>query len=415
MNENQDKKFDRENIDNVDIFSLHTPLERISMPIDFPYSTISSFVRVFKDFVHFRVYPKFNGVIYGGFDKAIQMFIQQEEAKQNGNDIVEYGYPIFSYDVTIDEVDRQIDSYWRTTNLFNKLSTYVYKNPVYMDDDLKCWITFRRIKGKINAKAFCSSQPQEIDIQMNFIDRFLGTNRWVVMPIHSYTVVPKEFIFTTVHGKRISKLLSEHCINKQFISDINKNVFYIYNDTNPIVRLTSVSTSNNLYGGKGVPEFILNLSFDFEIDIPQYIIIESIYRGRVIININVDFQHNKDYGEELREIFGKPDRTNSTDDIVVCENGIVKGWSGFKIKEDTNKFLLSDIYPSPRGFFPEEKELHIYVYTPIGLFNKENFNITKIEGKDDYLFELNIPETNFQEGDLIAMYLFYPKDIINEE
>lgn len=141
------------------------------------------------------------------------------------------------------------------------------------------------------------------------------------------TILPNEMLFIDEKGKRISKALTGNNITKSFIPSINDNAYYIYNNLDAIIQMNSLSLNNTYYGGTGLPEYNITVSFNFEIDVPSYILCltKENYTG-IDINIDIKYDYSDDRiiqsieyitGRHLDEDINKDPNSN----IISFENG----------------------------------------------------------------------------------------------
>ena len=114
--------------------------------IDFSSTTISAFAKVIKDFIHFKVYPGFKGMIYASYNKGLQTIIQRNETLKDG--VIDYGLPIFNYDIQLEGISAEGNSYWRNSSLMVNPAKAIYA-PFYQNKDIEMRIVYRRMKGTI--------------------------------------------------------------------------------------------------------------------------------------------------------------------------------------------------------------------------------------------------------------------------
>ena len=374
--------------------------------VNFSSSTISAFAKVVKDFIHFKVYPGFKGMIYASYNKGLQTIIQRSETAKDG--VIDYGLPIFNYDIQLDGITPEGNSYWRNSSLMVNPARALYK-PFYQDKDIEMRIVYRRMKGNIPMNIYCSSQPEEFDIQMAFTDALQSGNRWIVLPVRSYTIIPSEFLFTSIDGKTMTKSITEGEIIQDFIKPINRREYFVYTNSAPLVRLTSLTPSNSLYGGTSLPEFLLTGSLEFEIEIPQYVMTHSV-SWKVDLQFNMGFDY---YDEEkyLNRVFGNIRPKECYGDVIVCDNGKVFGQNNIIIDEDDVSELSFDvIYPNPRSFVPTDKNLKYFVSTPNGILDENAFEVVCENGifKIRFLDKSSGNPIFFQKNDILKIYVFEP-------
>lgn len=374
--------------------------------IDFSSTTISAFAKVIKDFIHFKVYPGFKGMIYASYNKGLQTIIQRNETLKDG--VIDYGLPIFNYDIQLEGISAEGNSYWRNSSLMVNPAKAIYA-PFYQNKDIEMRIVYRRMKGTIPINIYCSSQPEEFDIQMAFTDAFQSGNRWIVLPIRTYTIIPSEFLFRDVDGKSMTVSIKENEILQDFIRPINRREYFVYTNSAPIVKLTSLSPSNSLYGGTSLPEFLLSGNLEFELEIPQYVMTHSV-SWKVDIQLNVGFDYYDDE-KYLNRVFGDIRPKECYGDVIVCDNGKVLGQNNIIIDEDdTSEISFDVLYPNPRSFVPTDKNLVYYVSTPNGILDNSGFDVVCEDGifKIKFIDKSSNQPINFQKNDILKIYVFEP-------
>ena len=262
--------------------------------VRYPHIAIGSFSRAFRDYIHYEVYPYFNSIIFGSYNKSIQSYLQRMRYRnENGNDSpnIDLGFPIFSYTLTIEGTDEKVDFPWRSTTWFPRYAWVMY-DPFYEDEEMSLRIAFRRLRGTINANIYSSSQAELLDMQMAFIDAFRGLNVFNQVEIRGMTVLPTDLMFTDFKGRRIAKSLSSNKISKSFIPDVNDTLYYIYNNTSAWINMGSLSENSNYYGGQSQPEFNMSGTFNFELEVPQFVLcLTKQEYAEIELNVDVAYKY----------------------------------------------------------------------------------------------------------------------------
>ena len=319
------------NISNV----IYRPL---TARIEFPHIAIGSFARAFRDFIHYSVYSKFKGIIFGSYNRAIQNYLQRVRINESGDSIVDFGLPLFNYTIQIEGPDDKLNGSWRNTTYYPGLANSLYPS-FYEDDDFKLKIVFRRLKGTINSNIYCNSEAEALDIQMNFYDAFRGLNTYSSASIKTMTLLPEQLLFIENNKRRISIALDSNKITKSFIPAVNDTKYYIFNNTKAIINMQSINPNHNYYGGAGLPDYSLTASFSFDLDIPQYILCmaKEKYTG-ININIDVSYKYEDDKViESLKYVTGNHIASINTNNknIIPFENGYIVDRMMYKIENDS--------------------------------------------------------------------------------
>lgn len=306
--------------------------------IPYPHIALGSFAKSFRDYIHYSVYDGFQGIIFGAYNKSIQAYLQRKRySDDNGNDgPVDFGLPIFSYTMQIDGTDEKLDLPWRSSTFFPGMARAVYPS-FYEDDDFELKIVYRRLKGSITANIYCSSEAELLDIEMAFFDGFRGLNVFNQTNISAMTILPDNILFNDVNGNRISRILKSDNITKSFIPAINNTKYYIPNNISAIINMSSLSHQSSYYGASALPEYNLSGTFNFEIEIPQYILCmaKPDFIGIEIgIDIAYKYESNK-VANAIRYITGDPIDTDDHDkEILTFTNGQIIDKRAFNISKD---------------------------------------------------------------------------------
>lgn len=321
--------------------------------IPYPHMALGSFARAFRDYIHYSVYRDFSALLFGAYNKSIQAHLQRRhtEADDGTIGIPDIKLPLFTYTMQIEGVDEKYDMPWRSTTYFPALSRVVYPS-FYSCEDFELKVIFRRLKGTINSTIYCSSEAELLDIQMAFIDGFRGQNVYNQIDITAMTVLPNELLFTDIHGRRISKALTSNNITKSFVPAVNGNYYYIANNISAIINMQNITQASNYYGGSAMPEYILNGSFNFEIEIPHYILAlakEEYDSIEIGIDVFYKFENDKVI-QAIRYITGKPleDTTPTDNEILQFENGEIIDKVAYTVPQDnTIKIPLMKLFENP--------------------------------------------------------------------
>ena len=321
----------------------------LTFRLPYPHTALSSFSKAFRDFIHYRIYDNFKDILFGSYNRAFQSYFQRIKAIESGDQMIDIGLPLFNYTIQIESPDEKTEMPWRSTTYFPGVSKVLFPS-FYKDDEIELKVVYRRLKGNINANIYCSSEAELLDLQMAFYDGFRGLNKFNSTMIRNMTILPNEMLFIDSNGKRISKALQSNRITKSFIPNINNTCYYIHNNSDAIIQMTNLSESNNNYGGASLAEYILSGTFNFEIDIPQYILCltKEVYSG---IEINLDVQYNYSDDKVLDSIYyitGNRIDTNYNNDpntskfIIPFENGNIIDRTMINLKDYDNSIVTKN-------------------------------------------------------------------------
>ena len=327
----------------------------LTFRLPYPHTSLSSFSKAFRDFIHQRVYNGFKDIVFGSYNRAIQSYYQRIRSAESGNQLLDKGLPIFNYTIQIDGPDDKLDLPWRSTNSLPGLGKVLFPS-FYEDDTFELKVVYRRLKGSINSNIYCSSEAEGLDIQMALYDGFRGINTYSETAIRAMTILPSEMLFIDNKGRRFSKALTSDKIVKNFIPGVNNTCYYVYNNIDAILQMVSLNPSHSYYGGTGLPEFTLSASFGFEINIPQFVLCltKENFVG-IEINLDVEYNYNDDRvinaiqyitGRQLDVDINKDPYGN---EVVSFENGQIINSVAYRIpSEDTTIIPLSTLFENKK-------------------------------------------------------------------
>ena len=243
---------------------------------------------------------------------------------------------------------------------------------------------------------------------MAFYDGFRGLNTFSSTEIRAMTILPNEMLFIDEKGRRISKALTSNKITKSFIPSINDTAYYIYNNLDALIQMSSLSTNNNYYGGTGLPDYTLTATFNFEIDIPHYVLCltKENYSG-IEINLDINYNYSDDKiiqnieyitGKHLDEDINK-DPYNSN--IISFENGQILDSVIYTITSTNNETII----PLMTKLFKDKKINWHYKNRDIIIFIIYSGGVIKVPLDTDIVKYNN-------DGDIIIKQDLFNKDTI---
>ena len=379
--------------------------------LQYPHIALGSFARAFRDYIYYQVYKGFQGIIFGSYNRAIQSYLQRMKIDNTGDNLIDIGLPLFNYTFQIDNPDEKLDLPWRNTTYFPGVAKVLYPS-FYIDDDFELKVIYRRLKGTINMNIYCSSEAEQLDIQMLMYDGFRGLNTYSSAQIRAMTVLPDSLLFIDNKGRRITKALTSNKITKAFIPSINSTQYYIYNNITAILNLNSLSSSNNYYGGTGLPDYTLTGSVNFELDIPSYImcLARTKYVG-IEINLYSEYKYQDDKVIKAMEyITGKHIDCDIDKDpnsnIISFENGQIIDSIIYTIPEESTKSIsiVNDLFKDKKlNWNYKNRDIIIFLIYAGGLIRLPiDDNIAEYDDSGNILFKYDL----FNQNDLIEFYIF---------
>ena len=259
----------------------------------FIHNILSDYYKSLLDYFS-NYYSRFNYKIISTYDKAIQYIKNKQD--QFGREIDKPNLPAIILDPTgelniSDSSGRQLRRFPKIMSGGAKLNN----KAIYMDDDVIIYPGFVRLVGEINVILLLSSFYEYCDVRLLFLQQFSGTERYSnEMEFSSYIILPDEIVFYE-YDNEITNVKHEldwfkFSVVKDVVKTINSEKFLYNVCIKPIIKLTGISDASEKYGGSDdISQWKLNLSFEYEIEIPWYLSLHINHLVKYVnFNINVD-------------------------------------------------------------------------------------------------------------------------------
>lgn len=248
---------------------------QIVQRIPFPHQSIGPFISCLKNYFYEKVHP-FNYVVTGTYQKAIQLI----EQKKNQPEITKMGNlsPILVFTPQLTEPVSNLDFDWKYSNLSPYL-VRLNQQPIFEHNGNMLSVITRRMAGIVDFKVFCDSMMEMHDIYFNILDAFRGLNRITLINfVRQYLVVPSEITLFTDEHNTIAINWEDTTLNNIYFPGINKDKFYLPMHTVPFITLQSASDSSAFLGGDGLPDYSLQGTISFELEVPALLVLETAMR-----------------------------------------------------------------------------------------------------------------------------------------
>ena len=183
--------------------------------------------------------------------------------------------------------------YWRYPNLNPTLIKRLF-TPIYRDANVLVNAGFMRMKGEIELIMLLNSFYEYCDLRMLFFNMFGGLDR-IIYPqfFTSFIILPDSFInfqYTNEYtGLTYNIDWSGANASNQLVRSTARNELVLPLNVKPQISLTSISDASTRYGGTDkLADWRLGATISYEIEIPNYLIIESDYLAE---NINLEIRY----------------------------------------------------------------------------------------------------------------------------
>jgi len=308
---------------------------RIVQRIPFPHQSFGPFISCLKDYFNDVVHP-FEYIVVGTYQKAIQLI----EQHKNIDTLTKHGTsaPVLVFTPQLTEPVTPLDFDWKYSNLSPFMAKYNQK-PIFEYEDNIFSIVTRRMSGTVDFKIFTASMMEMHDIYLDVLDAFRGLNRITIMSlVKQYLVISDTIRLYEDDHERLAINWEDTTMKDIYFPGINKDKFYIPMKTIPFMTLQSVSDSSAFFGGDGLPEYSLQGSLTYELEVPVLIVLET----QIALN-GIDVDIGTTYAPDVTDEANHPGLEDSD------HNPIIPGDDGDVIIGPTDGYG-DPKYPNQKGF-----------------------------------------------------------------
>lgn len=244
------------------------------------HQVFGHFVQDTMEYFKSYLYPRFGDwAIIGTFDKAVE-FINKKNQHGRETDMPLKPALILdpSGDLNLDETYGKQP--WRFPNLAPGFVKYVFE-PIYQDQNVLITVAFSRFVGEFNFTALLSSFYEYTDMRVFLNLIFGGTDR-IIYPrwFNSFIILPSE-IFNYRYENEYTGMSYKINIEEsssRLIETTNTNEVVFPCSILPRYKMTSVSDASTRLGGvENLPDWKLNFTLSYEVELPTFIVLETDY------------------------------------------------------------------------------------------------------------------------------------------
>ena len=297
----------------------------------FIHNVFASFFKDALDFFSTCIYDRFQYRVVGTYDKAVEYINKQCEY---GRETDRPNLPALILNPSGEFLPADANAggrqYWRYPNLAPTMIKRLF-DAIYKDEHLEVNAGFLRVKDEIELIMLLNSFYEYCDLRMLFINMFGGMDR-IIYPnfFSSFIILPDSFInyrYTNEYtGADYTVDWTTANASEYLVRTIAANEWVLPLNIKPQFALTSLSDGSQRYGGTdGLAEWKLLATVNYELELPNYLIIESDYlaeKAEVSITYGSVYSANNDYqppdGRILYDFewdFGLNYDTNSPDKL----------------------------------------------------------------------------------------------------
>jgi len=267
----------------------------------FIHNVFANFYKDMLDWFSTTLYPRFEYRVIGTYDKAVE-YIQKQCQYDRETDMPMLPALILNPNGDFEPADANAGGaqFWRYPNLSPTLSKRLFK-PIYRDDRVTMNASFIRIKGEMELIMLLNSFYEYCDIRMLFINMFGGMNR-IIYPIFfsSFIILPDSFKLYRYRNDYVPSAnytvdWTTADAHEQLVRSTARNEVVFPLTVKPQISLQGLTDSSNRYGGAdGIAEWKLGATVNYEIEIPNYLVLETDYLAE---KIEFEIRYGSAYSE----------------------------------------------------------------------------------------------------------------------
>jgi len=254
------------------------------------------FANFFKDMMDYftYLYPRFEYSVMGTYDKAVEYLNKQcDYGRETDQPMLPALIVNPLGEFTPADSNAGGRQYWRYPNLNPTLIKRLF-TPLYRDANVLVNAGFMRMKGEIELIMLLNSFYEYCDLRMLFFNMFGGLDR-IIYPqfFTSFIILPDSFInfqYTNEYtGLTYDIDWSGANASNHLVRSTARNELVLPLNIKPQIALTSISDASTRYGGTDkLADWRLGATISYEMEIPNYLIIESDYLAE---NVNLEIRY----------------------------------------------------------------------------------------------------------------------------
>jgi len=254
----------------------------------FIHNVFANFFKDMLDYFSTTLYPRFEYRVVGTYDKAVEYLQKQCQYDRETDKPL---FPALILNPTGEFLPADAiaggKQLWRYPNL---APTFVKRlfDPIYRDENIIIHAAFIRIKGEMELLMLLNSFYEYCDLRMLFIDYFGGLDR-IIYPqfFHSFIIIPEEFkkysYSNEYSGLTYSIDWSQINGTDKLVRSTARNELVVPLNVKPQISMTNLGDGSNKYGGADkMADWRLTATINYEIEIPNFLVLESDYLAKYI-------------------------------------------------------------------------------------------------------------------------------------
>lgn len=250
----------------------------------FIHNVYAHFFKDTLDYFSAHLVPSSKYRMISTYDKAL-IYIKQQ-CDQEGREMDRANLPAIMINPSGEFIPADALSLgkqlWRFPNLAPGMVKRIFE-PVYKDAHTQVHVDFMRIMGEMEVLILVNSFYEYADIRMLLLNIFGGFDRWIYPQYFTtFIIIPQEMIdytYTNEYAGLSYQLDWESAgAYDHLVRTTNQNELVIPCNIKPVYKLTGIGDVSTRYGGTDdIAEWKLQANISYEIEIPNFLVLESDY------------------------------------------------------------------------------------------------------------------------------------------
>lgn len=249
----------------------------------FIHNVYADFFSDMMDYLADYLYPRFEHQVMGTFDKAVEYLTKGELYGREVDQPMKSALILNpTGEFTVAEGNAGGKQLWRFPNLAPGLSRRLFA-PVYQDEHVKVSPGFMRIKGEVELIMLVDSFYEYCDLRMLLFNIFGGMDRPIEPQYFTSFIILGSDLLNYEYNNPITgvkyKLDWDSAgAYETLVKTTARNEIVIPAKIKPQIMLSSISDASTRYGGPdNLPDWRLNATLNYEVELPTWLILESDY------------------------------------------------------------------------------------------------------------------------------------------
>lgn len=358
-------------------------IDKIETRYNYTYihNVIGHFMKDTLDYFADYLYPRFEWKVVSTYDKAVEYLMKNTQFGRE-TDMPMKPALILNPSGDWDFDDAGGKQAWRFPNLAPGFVKFMHA-PLYQDQNIIITPAFSRIKGEMEFMALVDSFYEYADLKILIGLIFGGKDRYIYPQwFNSFIILPPEIYNYHYSNPYTGVSYTINILEQQnkLIKTTNQTEVVYPCKILPRYKMTGMSDGSARFGGMDkLPEWKLNFTLEYEVEIPTYLVLETDY---IIENIKFNIKYGSCYSSN--------ESYNNEDEIPIN----ISKFTGEEIYYDSTGETRIDLDSTSAIFIQPESTSHVEIKNKKELvFNTRYFHIvTKEEAESTTTVDFTLPE-----------------------